>query len=63
MITSTPLSKFISLYPDGIKALERIKTSFRTRTGRKYGPSFIDAGLAIGDNLYKIIKTEFAEYL
>ncbi len=61
--TETPLSKFISLYPDGIKALEKIKTSFRTRTGKKYGPSFIDTGLAIGDKLYEIIKTEFAEYL
>jgi len=61
--TKTPLSKFISLYPDGIKALEKIKASFRTRTGKKYGPSFIDTGIAIGDRLYKIIETEFAEYL
>lgn len=61
--SETPLSKFIHLYPDGIKALEKIKVSFRTPTGKKYGPSFIDTGLAIGDKLYKIIKTEFAEYL
>lgn len=61
--SNTPLSKFIHLYPEGIKALEKIKASFRTSTGRKYGPSFIDTGLAIGDRLYSIIKTEFAEYL
>lgn len=61
--TQTPLSKFVSLYPNGIKALEKIKTSFRTRTGQKYGPLFIDTGLAIGDKLYAIIETEFAEYL
>ena len=61
--SNTPLSKFIHLYPEGIKALEKIKTSFRTSTGKKYGPSFIDTGLAIGDKLYHIIKNEFAEYL
>jgi len=59
----TPLSRFIHLYPEGIKALKKIKTSFRTPTGKKYGPSFIDTVLAIGDRLYDIIKTEFAEYL
>jgi hypothetical protein len=33
--------------------LKKIKDTFRTPTGRKYGPGFIDLGVAIGDELYK----------
>jgi len=57
------LSKFIRLYPKGMESLEKIKTTFRTRTGKKYGPQFIDIGLAIGEELYEVIKTEFAQFL
>lgn len=58
-----PLSKFIRLYPKGMKSLEKIKTTFRTHTGKKYGPQFIDIGLAIGEELYEIIKTDFAQFM
>ncbi len=58
-----PLTKFVSLFPKGIAALEKIKTSFRTTTGMKYGPQFIDTGLAIGEKLYRVIQKEFAEFL
>ena len=58
-----PLSKFVSLFPKGIASLEKIKTSFRTTTGMKYGPQFIDTGLAIGEKLYRVIQKEFAEFL
>ena len=58
-----PLSKFMSRYPQGMEGLEKIKTTFRTDTGRKYGPQFIDIGLAIGKKLYEVIQSEFAEYL
>ncbi len=39
--------------------LENIKDSFRSDTGKKYGPRFIDLGLAIGEELYDVIMTEF----
>jgi hypothetical protein len=58
-----PFSKFISLYPKGMEWIEKIKYSFRTKTGKIYGPSFIDTGLAIGDELYKTIQKEFSDYL
>jgi hypothetical protein len=58
-----PLSVFVSHFPKGIAALERIKTSFRTTTGMKYGPQFIDTGLAIGEKLFSVIQDEFSEYL
>lgn len=48
-----PLDVFISHYPRGMEFLKKIKDTFRTPTGRKYGPGFIDLGVAIGDELYK----------
>ena len=58
-----PLAEFIEGYPQGMKKLETIKKTFRTATGKKYGPQFIDLGLAIGEELYAVIKTEFSGYL
>jgi hypothetical protein len=50
-------------YPQGMEGLEKIKTTFRTQTGKKYGPRFIDLGLAIGKKLYEVIQTEFSDCL
>ena len=58
-----PLSKFMARYPQGMEGLEKIKTTFRTQTGKKYGPRFIDLGLAIGKQLYDVIQTEFSDCL
>jgi len=33
---------------------------FRTSTGRKYGPDFIDLGLKIGEALYSKLEKKFA---
>ncbi len=52
------LDRFISLYPRGIEFLRKIKDTFRTPTGRKYGPQFIDIGLAIGEELYAYMTEE-----
>jgi len=54
-----PLKTFIEHYPKGMKSLERIKQSFRTHAGQRYGPQFIDIGLAIGEELYRVIREEF----
>lgn len=61
--TRIPLPEFMKRYPHGLRTLERIKETFRTKTGKKYGPRFIDAGLAIGKELNPVIRSEFAEYL
>jgi hypothetical protein len=58
-----PIRKFMDMYPSGILFLEKIKATFRTPTGRIYGPRFIDQGLSLGENLYSYIQAEFAEYL
>jgi len=57
-----PFSVFVSHYPKGMMALQKIRTSFRTRTGMKYGPQFIDTGLAIGQELYEVIQRDFSFY-
>ncbi len=58
-----PLDKFMAGYSQGMEKLETIKSTFRTPTGKKFGPQFIDLGLAIGEELYEAIKTEFSEHL
>lgn len=56
-----PLKTFIAHYPKGMKGLERIKQTFRTRAGQRYGPQFIDIGLAVGEELYRVIREDFLQ--
>ncbi len=58
-----PLKDFLKFYPEGMKKLAGIKDTFRTNTGKKYGPQFIDIGIAAGEELFKIINTEFKHLL
>lgn len=62
-IYNPPLTKFMERYPKGMEGIAKIKSTFRTTTGKKYGPQFIDFGLAIGEELYEAIKREFSDYL
>jgi hypothetical protein len=39
--------------------LKKIRDTFRSRTGRRYGPQFIDMGIAIGQELYEVILADF----
>jgi hypothetical protein len=57
------LRDFVRHYPAGMESLARIRSTFRTPTGRTYGPRFIDAGIAIGEELYRVIHREFSAYL
>ncbi len=54
-VYNPPLSEFIKHYPKGMQGIEKIKTTFRTATGKVYGPQFIDLGIAIGNKLYRTI--------
>jgi hypothetical protein len=58
-----PVVKFMEFYPGGMKIVAKIRPTFRTATGKKYGPQFIDIGLAIGKELFDVINTEFAHLL
>ena len=61
--TNPEFSEFVSRYPSGMRRLEKIKGSFRTRTGRKYGPQFIDFGLSIGNELLEIITSDYGHLI
>ena len=39
-------------FPRSMEGIERIRNTFRTRTGKTYGPDFINRGLEIGRRLY-----------
>lgn len=55
-----PLSEFLSRYPKGMEGLLKIKQTFRTHTGKNYGPEIINMGIAIGEELLDVIQSEFA---
>ncbi len=55
-----PLPVFMRHYPKGMAFLTKVRDTFRSKTGKKYGPRFIDLGIAIGDELYHVIQKEFA---
>ena len=55
--------EFMELYPQGMEKITKIKQTFCTITGKKYGPQLIDIGLAIGEELFDTINTEFAHLL
>lgn len=57
-----PLKAFLDHYPKGIALLKKIRGTFRSRTGRHYGPQFIDMGIAIGEELYRVILSDFASH-
>ncbi len=56
-----PLETFLSHYPKGMAFLQKVRDTFRTPTGRAYGPQFIDIGIGIGNDLYELIRTEYAD--
>jgi len=57
-VSDISLQRFVALYPRGIEFLKKIKHTFRTPTGRQYGPQFIDTGLTIGWELYDLMQTQ-----
>ncbi|MCB9480759.1 MAG: hypothetical protein H6680_02890 [Desulfobacteraceae bacterium] len=56
--TDISAAQFMSGYERGINSLKKIKKTFRTSTGKKYGPEFIDIGIEIGSSLLYRIKNE-----
>ncbi len=61
--SKTPLSKFMTHYPRGMKMISSIKSTFRSATGRLYGPQFIETGIAIGEELKAFIDRTYSGQL
>ena len=53
----------IHRFPKGMEGISRIKETFRTETGKTYGPEFIEIGLMIGRRIYQFLEERFAEEL
>jgi hypothetical protein len=41
------------IFKEKMKGIEKIKETFRTNTGKRYGPEFIDQGIKIGNAIYE----------
>jgi hypothetical protein len=61
--SKAPLLPLISRFPRGMKGIDKIRSTFRTATGRRHGPEFIDLGLKIGAEILKFLEKRFAEEL
>ncbi|MCK9273857.1 MAG: hypothetical protein M0P57_02090 [Syntrophales bacterium] len=48
-----PVAKLMERFLPGLEGIKKIRDTFRTETGKKYGPDFIDRGIEIGLELYK----------
>ncbi len=51
--SGTPAETLYSNFLEKMKGIRRIKETFRTETGKKFGPEFIDLGIEIGNEIYR----------
>jgi len=61
--SQAPIGRLIRRFPKGMKGIGGIKDTFRTDTGKTYGPEFIYLGLRIGEKIYEFLKERFAAEL
>ena len=57
--SNTPIDRFIDYYPKSVEGLAKIKSTFRTPTGKKYGPQFVDLGIRMGEVIYQYLKDTY----
>ncbi len=58
-----PIVRLIHRFPKGMKGIARIQGTFRTETGKTYGPEFIELGLQIGEKILEFLQDRFAAEL
>ena len=58
-----PIPVLLKRFSPGMKGIEKIKKTFRTPTGQKYGPDFISRGLEIGRGVYRELEKVSRESL
>jgi hypothetical protein len=54
---NTPPEALHRTFKEKMEGIEKIKGTFRTETGRRYGPEFIDQGITIGNAIYDEMTT------
>jgi hypothetical protein len=57
------IAPLIRRFPEGMEGISWIKETFRTGTGKIYGPEFIELGLRIGEKIYEFLQERFYEEL
>jgi hypothetical protein len=57
------MAPLIRRFPKGMEGISKIKGTFRTETGKIYGPEFIGLGLEIGVKIYQFLEERFSEEL
>ena len=59
IVESTGISpeKLCSSFTEKMEGIKKIKETFRTNTGQKYGPEFIDKGIMIGNEIYREMRS------
>jgi hypothetical protein len=57
------MAPLIRRFPKGMEGISKIKETFRTETGKLYGPEFIELGLKIGRKIYQFLEERFSEEL
>ena len=50
---NVPIRAVMGRYLEGMKGIEKIRSTFRSLTGQAYGPDFIDRGMEVGRRLYE----------
>lgn len=61
MFANISLPRFLRRFPEGMQRLAQIQKTFRTETGKIYGPGFIDLGLETGKRLLEQLKMDYPE--
>jgi len=56
--SGVPLQTLLPRFLAGLDGIRKIRDSFRTASGREYGPDFIDRGLTIGRRLYQELTAD-----
>ncbi len=53
--------ELIKRFPWGVTGMMRIADTFRTSTGRQFGPEIIETGIEIGKEIYRYLVQNFGE--
>lgn len=56
LFSNLPPREFLKKFPTGLEKMAQIRETFRTDTGKRYGPDFIDIGMVAGRQLFKEIR-------
>jgi hypothetical protein len=54
-----PLRTLLDHFLPSLRGIEKISKTFRTKTGKVYGPDFIERGLKIGNRIYEELEKTY----